>query len=638
MQNIHTNKVPVFSTTNKVLNTGTKNAFTLVELIVVITILAILWTIAFISLQWYSAQARDSKRVSDIQNIKKSLELFSLNTWKYPKPDNPWIAKYEWQDLWYQWTVWSNVTTNLSRNLTKKPTDPLTETEYTYSTIESQTQYELLATYESDLVSHNNNLLNKTNASNQVYSKISGTYNWIFVKAGNYIVPTPSIINSELTWSELILDNTNIKSQIITWWENNLANTWIEASIWKLEWMELQAFSWTLDTDTWEDDWWFKADLLSKLQLAYTWTRLANDWIYKKILETTETEDTISLVDNLVFNSNTYSFSSDSWTQIVTYSCTWTLPTQNVSTSNNTWLTVDTPWQNTASWDDCYYECTPWYTWTNCDVEQLLWWRAISWNEACQIDDIHVPEWCIEWTEWCQVWAWCNTTQWNWIEYSDESYCYNYDKDWNWSIDNLWDWNTSLLWWNWTCWVWNYWDSNDNALDYYNSLAWDWNQNNDVELDNIWWKLYTWYDSWETTWVNLDNNWDWIISEAEDDEVCPWWYHIPSDAEWSTLEQSLWCDLSEASRTTRWCDWQWWKYHITTNSSTSIAEVLKLPLAGYRGSDGSTFLTRGSNLYLWSSTSSSTSAYDRSLNWYNSSVHRNANSQVYGFSVRCLKD
>jgi len=61
--------------------------FTLVELIVVITILAILWTIAFISLQWYSAQARDTTRVSDIQNIKTSLELFSLNTWKYPLPD-----------------------------------------------------------------------------------------------------------------------------------------------------------------------------------------------------------------------------------------------------------------------------------------------------------------------------------------------------------------------------------------------------------------------------------------------------------------------------------------------------------------------------------------------------------------------
>ncbi|MDD2907974.1 MAG: type II secretion system protein [Candidatus Gracilibacteria bacterium] len=48
-------------------------AFTLVELIVVITILAILGTIAFISLQGYSAGARDSKRLSDVTNILKKI-------------------------------------------------------------------------------------------------------------------------------------------------------------------------------------------------------------------------------------------------------------------------------------------------------------------------------------------------------------------------------------------------------------------------------------------------------------------------------------------------------------------------------------------------------------------------------------
>lgn len=46
-----------------------KSGFTLVELIVVITILAILGTIAFISLQWYSADARNSKRTSDLNSI-----------------------------------------------------------------------------------------------------------------------------------------------------------------------------------------------------------------------------------------------------------------------------------------------------------------------------------------------------------------------------------------------------------------------------------------------------------------------------------------------------------------------------------------------------------------------------------------
>lgn len=45
--------------------------FTLVELIVVITILAILGTIGFIAIQGYSSSARDSVRVSDMRNIEK---------------------------------------------------------------------------------------------------------------------------------------------------------------------------------------------------------------------------------------------------------------------------------------------------------------------------------------------------------------------------------------------------------------------------------------------------------------------------------------------------------------------------------------------------------------------------------------
>ncbi len=48
--------------------------FTLVELIVVITILAILGTIAFISLQGYSGDARNSKRVSDLNSITSAVK------------------------------------------------------------------------------------------------------------------------------------------------------------------------------------------------------------------------------------------------------------------------------------------------------------------------------------------------------------------------------------------------------------------------------------------------------------------------------------------------------------------------------------------------------------------------------------
>jgi len=52
-----------------------KAAFTLVELIVVITILAILGTIAFISLQGNTQDAKNSKVVSDVANLAKKISV-----------------------------------------------------------------------------------------------------------------------------------------------------------------------------------------------------------------------------------------------------------------------------------------------------------------------------------------------------------------------------------------------------------------------------------------------------------------------------------------------------------------------------------------------------------------------------------
>lgn len=89
--------------------------FTLVELIVVITILAILWTIAFISFHWYNLYSRDSARISDIWNMKKTLEFFMLDSWKYPSPTDKSIITYKWADLWEQGKFWDSVVKSVKR-------------------------------------------------------------------------------------------------------------------------------------------------------------------------------------------------------------------------------------------------------------------------------------------------------------------------------------------------------------------------------------------------------------------------------------------------------------------------------------------------------------------------------------------
>jgi prepilin-type N-terminal cleavage/methylation domain-containing protein len=52
-----------------------KTAFSLVELIVAITILDILTTISFITIQNIAAEARDAKRISDTRNLLEKINI-----------------------------------------------------------------------------------------------------------------------------------------------------------------------------------------------------------------------------------------------------------------------------------------------------------------------------------------------------------------------------------------------------------------------------------------------------------------------------------------------------------------------------------------------------------------------------------
>jgi len=56
-----------------------QKAFTLVELIVVITILAILATIGLLSFSEYLVSARDVNRISQLKLISDALELYRID-------------------------------------------------------------------------------------------------------------------------------------------------------------------------------------------------------------------------------------------------------------------------------------------------------------------------------------------------------------------------------------------------------------------------------------------------------------------------------------------------------------------------------------------------------------------------------
>ncbi len=108
------------------------HGFTLIELLVVISIIGLLASVVLISLNNARLKARDTKRVADLRQIQKALEIYIQNHGSLPSP-----ASYGRSNVspgW--WDGWWDLSTNTAGNgflsflvtdgiLAKAPVDPL---------------------------------------------------------------------------------------------------------------------------------------------------------------------------------------------------------------------------------------------------------------------------------------------------------------------------------------------------------------------------------------------------------------------------------------------------------------------------------------------------------------------------------
>lgn len=296
-------------------NKNNKKGFTLVELIVVITILSILWLIAFISLQWYSKASRDSKRIADMSRIKTSLELFQIESWKYPEPS--WVIDMTYSGTiaaWHQGTFWDSTYRNVEK-LDKIPLDPVTESEYTYSVTNSRKEFQIGWILETDdfVLGDTNNV----NAwENLARAKIAWSYNWSILKVSKwnklYLLSVPSIICADgftieecLNQNKLVFDwfrnlppsyKATQYKQLWEWSTLNLVNSSADILMYSWDGSELNA-----DTDEGKA---IRKAMVEKLQLAYKDTNIANrDWIRQLVnVDTTNLTDVESLWISIVNN------------------------------------------------------------------------------------------------------------------------------------------------------------------------------------------------------------------------------------------------------------------------------------------------------------------------------------------------
>ncbi|MCD4682135.1 MAG: hypothetical protein K8R86_02525, partial [Bacteroidales bacterium] len=126
--------------------------------------------------------------------------------------------------------------------------------------------------------------------------------------------------------------------------------------------------------------------------------------------------------------------------------------------------------------------------------------------------------------------------------------------------------------------------------------------------------------------------------------ICPTGWHIPSDAEWCTLENyvdagTVLCSATgwrgtdaggnlKETGTTHWA--------TPNTGATNSSGFTSLP-GGYRYTNGS-FSYLSSDAHFWSSSENGSDAWCRHLYYSNAQVDRNSYDQAYGFGVRCVQD
>jgi uncharacterized protein (TIGR02145 family) len=139
-------------------------------------------------------------------------------------------------------------------------------------------------------------------------------------------------------------------------------------------------------------------------------------------------------------------------------------------------------------------------------------------------------------------------------------------------------------------------------------------------------RLYNWYA--------VDNNAATRVASNGGKNVCPNGWHVPTDAEWTTLTTYLGGESVAGGKlketgTTHW--------ESPNEGATNETGFTALP-GGNRNNNGA-FNEIGTNGFWWSSTeSAAATAWYRAIYYNFSSVFRFSYYKLYGFSVRCLRD
>jgi uncharacterized protein (TIGR02145 family) len=143
-----------------------------------------------------------------------------------------------------------------------------------------------------------------------------------------------------------------------------------------------------------------------------------------------------------------------------------------------------------------------------------------------------------------------------------------------------------------------------------------------------------WYNNDSSTYVcpyGRLYNWYAVVSS---NNVCPVGWHVPTDAEWTTLETQL-GGFTIAGGKMKSIGTQYW---LSPNTAADNSSGFSGLPGGYRIHTG-LFSNFGAYGHWWSSTEINTAnAWNRALNYTNGALNKYSNFKINGFFVRCLRD
>jgi uncharacterized protein (TIGR02145 family) len=142
---------------------------------------------------------------------------------------------------------------------------------------------------------------------------------------------------------------------------------------------------------------------------------------------------------------------------------------------------------------------------------------------------------------------------------------------------------------------------------------------NNPENCNVYGGLYQWDEMMQYT----------IVPGVQG--ICPANWHLPTDAEWTTLTTYLGGEGIAGGKMKETGTAHW---SPPNTGATNSSGFTGLP----GGVWGGVFGSAGSEGYWWTSTDWSSVAWNRSIYFGGGEVYRNLLNQVFGFSIRCLND